>query len=92
MLLGFGSLPERLEAGEPDTATLTITDTEGAAVRARFTRLSDEILSKHALTIADVTNRAVAARMDDACGPQPLAYTLAGGSTIAQILQSNGQA
>ncbi len=64
----------------------------GAAVRARFRRLNDEILSKHALTIADVTNRAIGARMDDPRGKRAAAWTLAGGSTIHDALHAKAQA
>ena len=88
--LGFGTLPTDVAKGAPARATLTIVDAEGAVVRARFRRLNDEILSKHALT--DVTNRAISARMDDPCGKQAAGYTLAGGSTIAGALRSNAQA
>ena len=62
------------------------------AIRERFRRLNDEILSKHALTIADVTNRAIGARMDEACGEKAAAYTLAGGSTLYHTLRSTAQA
>ena len=91
VILGFGTLDGVL-AGTPATAVLTITDDEGAAIRARFRRLNDEILSKHALTIADVTNRAIGARMDEACGDQAVTYSLAGGSTIDQALRSTAWA
>ncbi len=76
----------------PARATLTIVDAEGAVVQARFRRLNEEILSKHALTLADVTNRAIGARMDEACGKQAAAYTLAGGSTLYDTLRSNAPA
>ena len=92
VMLGFGDLPARAEAGAPATATLTIIDDEGAAIRSRFRRLNNEILSKHALTIADVTNRAIGARMDEACGDQAVTYSLAGGSTIDQALRSTAWA
>ena len=92
VILSFGAPPEDVTKGAPATATLTIIDAEGAAVRARFRRLNDEILSKHALTLADVINRAISARMDDPCGKQAAAYTLAGGSTIAGALRSNARA
>ena len=92
VMLGFGTLPAGAAAGEPATATLTIADREGVAIRARFRRLNNEILSKHALTIADVTNRAIGARMADPCGQQAAAYRLAGGSTIYDALQSNAPA
>ena len=90
--LGFGDLPTDVAKGAPAAATLTIIDAEGAVVQARFRRLNDEILSKHALTLADVTNRAIGARMDEACGKQAAAYTLAGGSTLYDTLRSNAQA
>ena len=90
--LGFGTLPTDVAKGAPARATLTIIDAEGAVVRARFRRLNAEILSKHALTLADVTNRAISARLDEACGKQAAGYTLAGGSTIAGALRSNAQA
>ena len=92
VILSFGAPPEDVTKGAPATATLTIIDAEGAAVRARFRRLNEEILSKHALTLADVINRAISARMDDPCGKQAAAYTLAGGSTIAGALRSNARA
>ena len=90
--LGFGDLPEGVTEGEPGTATVTIIDAEGAVVRARFRRLNDESLSKHALTIADVTNRAIGARMDDPRGKRAAAWTLAGGSTIHDALHAKAQA
>ena len=90
--LGFGDLPTDVAKGAPAAATLTIIDAEGAVVQARFRRLNDEILSKHALTLADVTNRAIGARMDEACGKQAAAYTLAGGSTLYDTLRSNAPA
>ena len=90
--LGFGTLPANVAKGAPAAATLTIIDAEGAVVRARFGRLNAEILSKHALTIADVTNRAIGARMDEACGKRAAAYTLAGGSTIHGALHAKAQA
>ena len=93
VLLSFGtSLPTDVTKGEPATATLTIIDDEGTQIEARFRRLNAEILSKHALTIADVTNRAIGERMDDLCGENTAAYTLAGESTIYGVLQSNAQA
>ncbi len=92
VMLGFGDLPARAEAGAPAAAELTIIDDEGAAIRARFRRLNNEILSKHALTIADVTNRAIGARMDEACGEKAAAYTLAGRSTLYHTLRSTAQA
>ena len=90
--LGFGDLPTDVAKGAPAAATLTIVDAEGAVVQARFGRLNAEILSKHALTIADVTNRAIGARMDEACGKRAAAYTLAGGSTIHGALHAKAQA
>ena len=90
--LGFGTLPTDVAKGAPARATLTIVDAEGAVVQARFRRLNEEILSKHALTLADVTNRAIGARMDEACGKQAPAYTLAGGSTLYDTLRSNAPA
>ena len=72
------------------SASSTVTATPG--LLARFGRLNAEILSKHALTIADVTNRAIGARMDDPCGKRAAAYTLAGGSTIHGALHANAQA
>ncbi len=90
--LGFGTLPTDVAKGAPARATLTIVDAEGAVVQARFRRLNEEILSKHALTLADVTNRAIGARMDEACGKQAAAYTLAGGSTLYDTLRSNAPA
>ena len=73
------------------TGTYTITVSRAANASSRFRRLSAEILSKHALTLADVTNRAIGARMDDPCGEQAAAYTLAGGSTLYHTLHSNAQ-
>ena len=92
VMLGFGTLSAGAEAGEPPAATLTITDGGGVGMPTRFRRLNDEILSKHALIIADTTNRAIGARMDEACGQQAAAYRLAGGSTIYDTLQSNAPA
>ena len=90
--LGFGTLPTDVAKDAPARATLTIVDAEGAVVQARFRRLNEEILSKHALTLADVTNRAIGARMDDPCGKRAAAYTLAGGSTIHSALYAKAQA
>ena len=74
------------------TGTYTITVSRAANASSRFRRLNAEILSKHALTLADVTNRAIGARMDEACGKQAVAYTLTGGSTLYDTLRSNAQA
>ena len=90
--LKFGTLPANVTKGTPSAATVTIVDAEGAVVRARFRRLNAEILSKHALTLADAANRAIGARMDDPCGKQAAAYTLAGGSTLHDTLRSNAPA
>ena len=72
------------------SASATVTATPGLS--ARIGRLNAEILSKHALTIADVTNRAIGARMDEACGKRAAAYSLAGGSTLHDSLRSNARA
>ena len=72
------------------SASSTVTATPGLS--ARFRRLNAEFLSKHALTVADVTNRAIGARMDESCGKRAAAYTLAGGSTLHDTLRSNAQA
>ena len=72
------------------SASSTVTVTPG--ISARFGRLNAEILSKHALTIADTANRAIGARLEDACGARAAAFTLAGGSTVLGALQSNAQA
>ena len=72
------------------SASATVTATPGLSVR--IGRLNAEILSKHALTIADVTNRAIGARMDEACGKRAAAYSLAGGSTLHDTLRSNARA
>ena len=96
VMLGFGTMPPgavaSTEEGTAVTATLVIADDEGTRIRARFRRLNAEILSKHALTLADVTSRAIGARMDEACGEKAAAYTLAGGSTLYHTLRSNAQA
>ena len=78
------------EGGTP-TGTYTITVSRAANASSRFGRLNAEILSKHALTVADVTNRAIGARMDDPCGKPSTAYSLAGGSTLHDMLRSNAQ-
>ena len=90
--LGFGTLPANVTKGAPSAATLTIIDAGGVVVRARFWRLNDEILSKHALILADGTHRALGERMDDPCGEQAAAWTLAGASTLYHTLRSNAQA
>ena len=72
------------------SASATVTATPGLS--ARIGRLNAEILSKHALTIADVTNRAIGGRMDDPCGKRAAAYSLAGGSTFHDTLRSNARA
>ena len=77
---------------QPDDVKLTNMDDEGAAIRARFRRLNDEILSKQALTLADVTIAAVTSRMDaGACAGQPNTVSLGGSSTLAEILRANAQ-
>ena len=90
--LSFSDLPQGVTEGAPATATLTIVDAEGTVVHARFSRLNEEILSKHALTVADVTNRAIGARMADPCVAKSAAYKLAGGSTLLDTLRSNALA
>ncbi len=92
VMLGFGSPLSGVEAVAPAQAMFTITDDEGVAIPLRFRRLNAEILSKHALTVADVTNRAIGARMDDPCGKRAAAYSLAGGSTLHDAPRSNVQA
>ena len=66
-------------------------DDERNVIQARFRRLNAEILSKHALTVADAANRTIGERMDDPCGEQAAAYTLAGGSTLSHKFQSNAR-
>ena len=91
--LSFGTLPLDVTKGEPYTATLTIIDDEGAVVRARFRRLNNEILSKHALTIADVTIAAVTSRQEAGprCAGQANTGSLGGQSSLAEILTANAQ-
>ena len=92
--LSFGALTERgVTRGEPDTATLTIIDDEGNVIRARFRRLNNEILSKHALTLADVTIAAVTSRQEagPTCADQANTGSLGGSSTLAKILTANVQ-
>ena len=93
VLLSFGALPVGLIAGAPATATLTIIDDEGAVVRARFRRLNNEILSKHALTLADVTIAAVTSRQETGprCAVQANTASLGGQSSLAEILTANAQ-
>ena len=79
-------------AQDGTTKTYTITVSQAAEISAHFRRLNAEILSKHALTLADVTNRAIGARMDDPCGKRAAAYSLAGGSTLHDTLHANAQA
>ena len=81
--LGFGNL----------TATLTIIDAEGNVIRARFRRLNNEILSKHALTLADVTIAAVTSRQEagPTCAGQATTGSLGGSSSLAEILTANVQ-
>ena len=81
--LGFGNL----------TATLTIIDDEGNVIRARFRRLNNEILSKHALTLADVTIAAVTSRQEagPTCAGQATTGSLGGSSSLAEILTANVQ-
>ena len=91
--LGFGTLPDDAAAGKPATATLTLIDAEGAVVRARFRRLNNEILSKHALTLADVTIAAVTSRQEAGprCADQANTGSLGGQSSLAEILRANAQ-
>ena len=91
--LSFGTLPPGAEEGKPATATLTIVDAEGAVVRARFRRLNNEILSKHALTLADVTIAAVTSRQEAGprCADQATTGSLGGSSSLAEILTANAQ-
>ena len=91
--LGFGDLPTDVAKGAPARATLTIVDAEGAVVRARFRRLNAEILSKHALTLADVTIAAVTSRQEAGprCADQANTGSLGGQSSLAEILTANAQ-
>ncbi len=92
--LRFGNLTGTdVTRGKPATATLTIIDDEGAVVRARFRRLNNEILSKHALTLADVTIAAVTSRQEagPTCADQATTGSLGGSSSLAEILTSNAQ-
>ena len=92
---GAGSCTIEAAAAATDdyeAATAAFELTVDAAVRARLERLNDEILSKHALALADAANRAIGARMDNLHGGQAAAYRLAGGSTILDALQSDAQA
>ena len=93
VMLRFGDLTRSaVTEGKPAEAMLTIIDDEGAVVRARFRRLNNEILSKQALTLADVTIAAVTSRMDaGACAGQPNTVSLGGSSTLAEILRANAQ-
>ena len=77
---------------QPDDVKLTNMDDEGAAIRARFRRLNDEILSKQALTLADVTIAAVTSRQEaGACADQPNTVSLGGQSSLAEALVANVQ-
>ena len=89
--LSFGKLPKDVTKGA--SATLTIIDDEGAVVRARFRRLNNEILSKHALTLADVTIAAVTSRQEAGprCADQATTGSLGGSSSLAEILTANAQ-
>ena len=91
--LRFGELPGGVIAGTPATATLTIIDDEGNVIRSRFRRLNNEILSKHALTLADVTIAAVTSRQEAGprCADQATTGSLGGQSSLAEILTSNAQ-
>ena len=91
--LSFGDLPLGLQAGTPATATLTIIDDEGEVIRARFQRLNDAILSKHALALADVTIAAVTSRQaaGPGCADQPSTVSFGGQSSLAEILTANAQ-
>ena len=62
-------------------------------VSPRFRRLNDEILSKHALTLADVTIAAVTSRQEAGprCADQATTGSLGGSSSLAEILTSNAQ-
>ena len=93
VLLSFGALPVGVIAGAPATATLTIIDDEGNVIRSRFRRLNNEILSKHALTLADVTIAAVTSRQEAGprCADQATTGSLGGQSSLAEILTSNAQ-
>ena len=51
-----------------------------------------EILSKHALTVADAANRAIRERMGAAFGNRPASFNLAGSPTLGQALRSNARA
>ena len=91
--LSFGTLPAGAEEGDPATATLTITDDEGDMIRSRFRRLNNEILSKHALTLADITIAAVTRRQEAGprCAGQANTGSLGGQSSLAEILTANAQ-
>ena len=72
-----------------DSDPLTLTP----AIQPRFQRLNNEILSKHALSIADVTIAAVTNRQEAGprCAGQPNTGSLGGQSSLAEILTANAQ-
>ena len=91
VLLSFGD--HARADGSGATATLTIVDDEGAAAEVRFQRLNNEILSKHALTIADVTIAAVASRQEagPGCAGQAATGSLGGSSSLGEVVRANAQ-
>ena len=93
VLLSFGDHSGTVLARNAATATLTIIDDEGTTARAHLRRLNREILSKHALAIADVTIAAVTSRQaaGPACVGQAATGSLGGSSTVAQTIAANGR-
>ena len=94
VLLSFGDHRGTVLARDAGTATLTIIDDEGIKARPHFRRLNREILSKHALAIADVTIAAVTSRQaaGPACAGQVTTGSLGGSSTVTETIAANGQA
>ena len=80
----------------PTTSDKTVTTSDKTVVGFEFRRLNNEILSKHALTLADVTIAAVTGRHRSSrgrtrCAGQANTGSLGGSSTLAEILTTNAQ-
>ena len=91
---GTVTIAVEVTAQDGTTKTYTIEVTRVANAPARFRRLNDEILSKHALTLADVTIAAVTSRQEagPTCADQATTGSLGGQSSLAEILTpSNAQ-
>ena len=89
--LGAEELPANVALDEEaDAATVTILDNDAARVRARIRRLNQEILSKHALNIADTVHQAIERRIGaDPCAQPGPKLSLGGQSSLSGVVATH---